>query len=460
MIEVQVAGAGAGKTYGLAKNIADSIEGETSFKKIYAITYTNNARDEIEQQLINIFGFVPDRIKVETVHNFLLNEIIYPFTPFVTGTVYSSATTMPLADNVKYRNIQKGKLKRNAVLHADDVYAAARRVVDRTMTVHSTKAKKGKVDRVLQILSCAIDRIYIDEVQDLDKTALGVFEVLGRNVADIYMVGDPKQAIKYPKPFIEFIEKYEGDKDAVISVQPHDNKTRRVPTKILNISNRFCFKGQEQISVSSVHGNLCFIESTNPDYRTFIEDRITAGQIVCVDKKCAGYSTHGTKYTLPPEVCDLIQEVCGYFDPDIYLKAANLKFFRDIAELGRKAAVGNVFEDYSIAYDKKIYAMLMSVVSRKDPECDAVLIRSIDSVKGLESDDCVLVLTPNTYRYLIQNSLEEKDRHNKEWNKIYVALTRAKNRFIVAIDHDLFRKQKYSTDHIKDNLLKNGFDML
>lgn len=459
MIEIQVAGAGAGKTYGLARRVADSINGENSTKTVYAITYTNSAQNEIERQLNKILGYLPERVRVETVHSFLLNTVIYPFSPFVTGTIYSSTTTAPLAGKIKYRQKQKRELKDQAVLHAEDAYDAARRVVDREMSAHNTKAKRSKVDRVLTILSCAIDRIYMDEVQDLDKTALGIFETLGRSVADIYMVGDPKQAIKYSSAFLDFISKFDGIHDPVINVLPPVNDSRRVPKKILNISNRFCFKGQEQKSKSESEGALSYIESTNPEYKSFLESSIVSGNIVCIDKMCVGYATHDIRHTLPAPICDLVVDACGYFDPQIYLKAANLGFSRDLEDIGSKRAASKFFTKHGISYDKRIFALLIQVASKKDRN-DEMLVRSIDSVKGLESDECVLVLTPNTYKYLIQESLQAKQYHNKEWNRIYVALTRAKRRFIVAIDHSLFESQKYGVDDVRDNLVKLGFTAL
>jgi superfamily I DNA/RNA helicase len=52
MIEIQIAGAGAGKTYGLAKALIAHTKTCTSHKKTYALTYTNSATTKIEQEII------------------------------------------------------------------------------------------------------------------------------------------------------------------------------------------------------------------------------------------------------------------------------------------------------------------------------------------------------------------------------------------------------------------------
>ena len=48
--KIQIAGAGAGKTYGLAELICNfNIDNN---KKVYAITYTNYAKDNIEEKIV------------------------------------------------------------------------------------------------------------------------------------------------------------------------------------------------------------------------------------------------------------------------------------------------------------------------------------------------------------------------------------------------------------------------
>ena len=123
MIEIQVAGAGAGKTYSLAEKIVECLRVE-SHKKIFALTYTNSAKEEIEAELIKKLGAIHDRVEIETVHTFLLNEVIYPFSPFVLNESYSTATNSPL--NPRYSTSRIKQLKALNIMHVDEVYSAAR----------------------------------------------------------------------------------------------------------------------------------------------------------------------------------------------------------------------------------------------------------------------------------------------------------------------------------------------
>ena len=68
-------------------------------------------------------------------------------------------------------------------------------------------------------------------------------------------------------------------------------------------------------------------------------------------------------------------------------------------------------------------------------------VQSIDSIKGLDADTCVIILSSNTLKYLTQNGIGKASRFNKEWKRVYVALTRAKKRLVLALDHDLLAKE-------------------
>ncbi|HEJ0267552.1 TPA: UvrD-helicase domain-containing protein [Proteus mirabilis] len=83
MINIEIAGAGAGKTYGLARRIINSYNTNSS-KTIYALTYTNAAKENISKEIIKQYKNIPDKIKVVTIHDFLINQIIIPYAHLVT----------------------------------------------------------------------------------------------------------------------------------------------------------------------------------------------------------------------------------------------------------------------------------------------------------------------------------------------------------------------------------------
>ncbi|WP_415721631.1 UvrD-helicase domain-containing protein [Photobacterium ganghwense] len=452
MIEVQIAGAGAGKTYGLAKTLIDHIKACTSHKKTFALTYTNSATAKIEQEIIKQHGFIPSNLCIQTVHSFLLNEIIYPFSSFTLGDVYNDTSIM--ISNSKYKNGLFARLRKMNVIHTDNVYNIAKQIVDETVSKHNNKAKKAKVRRLLTILGSCFDKIFIDEVQDLDKDALRFFEVLGSNNIDVYMIGDPKQAIKFPQDLDAFVKKVAPKE--YTTILPINNQTRRVPTEILAVSNSFCYEDQQQESLSEEVGELMYIESTDGRYDELLTNYIDTKQLVCIDKKNGRYTTSSKhKHAFPREIEEMIRDSNHKKDKALFVKAAFSDFMDDVAEVGARIAINRLKASHDLTLNKQHFAQLYELCNSCAGNDVQFKVQSIESIKGLDADVCVIILSPNTLKYLTQNGISKANRFNKEWKKIYVALTRAKKRLVLALDHDLLAKEDMAA--VRDSIGELGF---
>ncbi|WP_199436995.1 UvrD-helicase domain-containing protein [Vibrio owensii] len=454
MIEVQIAGAGAGKTYGLAKTLIEHIEACNNHKKTFALTYTNTATAKIEQEIIKQHGFIPSNLYVQTVHSFLLNEIIYPFSSFTLGDVYNDASIMMLSSNVKFKNWHLKQLKDKNIIHAESVYNIAKQIVDETISKHNNRAKKAKVRRLLAILGSCFDKIFIDEVQDLDKDALRFFEVLGSNDIDVYMIGDPKQAIKYPQDLDAFVQKV-AQKDYA-TILPINNQTRRVPTEILAISNSFCYEDQQQESLSEMVGELMYIESTDGRYDELLTNYLDTKQLVCIDKKNGRYTTSSKhKYAFPREIEEMIRDSNHKKDKTLFVKAAFSDFMDDAIKQDNKRAISGLIARHKLKLNKQHFAQLHELCNSCTKNDVQFRVQSIDSIKGLDADTCVIILSSSTLKYLTQNGVSKANRFNKEWKKVYVALTRAKKRLVLALDHDLLAKEDIAV--VRDSIGELGF---
>ena len=146
MIEIQIAGAGAGKTYSLAQRIVEKIKSGIVEGKVYALTFTNTAKDKIHQEVMKQNGSVPENVIIETVHSFFLNEIIFPFSSYTIGEVYSKASIQYLGSNIKYKQKKIKDLKDNKIIHAEKVYSITKKIIDKEVSVHTSKKKKKKVE--------------------------------------------------------------------------------------------------------------------------------------------------------------------------------------------------------------------------------------------------------------------------------------------------------------------------
>lgn len=454
MIEVQIAGAGAGKTYGLAASLIGHIKACTNHKKTFALTYTNTATAKIEQEIIKQYGFIPPNLCIQTVHSFLLNEIIYPFSSFTLGEIYNDISIMILPSDVRLKTWNIKRLKDKNIIHADSVYSIAKQIADEKVSKHNTIAKRAKVKRLLAILENCFDKIFIDEVQDLDSDALRIFEVLGCNGIGIFMIGDPKQAIKYPKALDTFVA--EVSKQEYAKILEINNRTRRVPKEILAVSNSFCYEDQQQESLSEIVGELMYIESTDGRYDELLNGYIENKQIVCIDKKNGRYSTSSRyKHSFPREIEDMIRDSDHKKNKALFVKGAFTDFIDDVVKINARTAINRLVARHSLTLERYHYAQLHELCEKHTEDNVQFTVKSIDSVKGLDADTCVLILSPNTLKYLTKNNLTKADHFNKEWKKIYVALTRAKRRLVLALDHTLFTNADMAA--VRDSIGALGF---
>ncbi|MDC6122491.1 UvrD-helicase domain-containing protein [Proteus mirabilis] len=468
MIEVQIAGAGAGKTFGLAENIS-SYYNSALHKKIFAITYTNNAAKNISEAIIKQLGYLPENIVVCTVHTFLLNEIIYPYSPFVLNEVYTTSSrcktfsNFPLRKTDEDKKIEKAitinRLKKSGVMHVDETYSAAWRIVDERHSRHSSQKKKSKVRKVHKLLSSFIDKIFLDEAQDLDEIALKAFQRIGENSIDIYMVGDPKQAIDYPKSFKDWLAKNKDNEK--VKVLPNIKISRRVPQRILDLSNTFCPKGQEQTSLSEVEGRLTYITSEDDYYDELLCHHIENGSLVSIFRKEGNYSTKqvGALPEFDPEVEKLFTKKFPEYEEGVVIYSLQ-RFFASLLSINDNSrSISKFLAELEIPYEKELFKKLCRSAEQYSSSKDnsaKYAISSIQRTKGLESKVCVLVLTPAIFKYLIQDKVT---KYNKTWNMVYVALTRAQSELVVAVDMNLFSKG-YKHDDIVEKLKSIGFEML
>lgn len=473
MIEIQIAGAGAGKTFNMAKKIVESYDAG-NHKSIFAITYTNSAAKEISDSIIKILEFLPDTIKVQTVHAFLLNEIIYPYSPFVLGETYTNSSRCQLVSEnpngrtktEREKQIERRSkikaLKEKGIMHVEETYSAAWRIVDEAHSKHTSKLKKKKVRRVLEILSCCIETIFLDESQDLDATALKIFKELGEKSVNIYMVGDPKQAIKHPNSLNEFLK---GNKNNdLVKILPNNNTSRRVPANVLNLSNRFCPRGQNQTSLSETVGRLCYISSDDVAYDELLNHCIQSGGLVSIYQKTGDYSTRSahSKPEFDPDIETLLIDHNKGIDQELLIGAARTWLGNIVSTNSMSKSISIFIKTFNIPYSRKTYAQLCQAITSYESSKEnsaKYAISSIYRTKGLEHHVCILVLTPSIHRYLMKKDIKNSEKYNKMWNMVYVALTRTKENLIIAVDKEVMT-QAYSYDTIISDLQFLGFTEL
>lgn len=441
MIEIQIAGAGAGKTHGLSERIVECNNCSTSHKVIYAITYTNSAKKKISETIIKKYGYVPEKIKIETVHGFFLNEIIYPYSKYSLSEIFNNAVSFKLSEDFRWKNKKKNDLKKKNIIHNEDVFQKAKIIIDKSNSKHGNKIKKARVDLIVSCISSKISHVFIDEAQDLDSDALKAFEILGLNNINTYMIGDPKQAIKHPKDFTVFIEQCRNKESDDYKILPNNNITKRLPNNIIKLSNVFCPSDQEQNVEEHKEGKAYYLTSNMSDFHKIIQDYKSSGKLIFIEKKQDIYDTHSTSKDIffPIALEERLRNLKKYSHLD-----SNLFIISLLNELKIELESNSIFivlkrfQDKYCLMETAEYAELKEILNNSLNNTKAkYLVSSIDAVKGLESDICIFILNENMFNYLTLNVDLDK-HHNKIWKKLYVALTRTSNTLIFAVNENLF----------------------
>jgi superfamily I DNA/RNA helicase len=440
MIEIQIAGAGAGKTYNLSEKIIQFHSENTSHKLIYAITYTNAAKKKINDEIIKRIGYIPDQVRVETVHSFFLNEIIYPYSHFTISEVYNNAVSYSLPTVHAYKNKKLSLLKQKCIIHSESVFNKAK-MIDRSNSKHGNKTKKAKVDFINSHIAAKISHIFIDEAQDLDGDALRVFKILSENGVAVYMIGDPKQAIKFPGAFRDFIKQSTGKDCNVLS---NNNVTKRVPVEVLKLSNPLCLLDEKQTNTSGKEGRVTYIKSSNINYRSLINHYKSLGHLVYIEEKQGCYDTHSSRNVfLPLSLEEKLFDIAlsRNLDGRLFITSIISEINDRLKNSLPKQIITWLSRHVDLRLEKEEYAELIQHLDHVfvSGESSKYVVSSIEAVKGLESEVCIFILNQTMYDYITQNIPKAK-YHNKNWNKAYVALTRSCNTLIFALDPQLFSR--------------------
>ncbi len=177
---------------------------KTYGKNIYAITYTNYAKRNIEEKVLEQKGYIPDNIKISTIHTFLLNEIIYPYSSYILNKKINKASSVFLPDDKKRRNSKMSQLEKQGIVHNEKVFNIAKQII--VGNKQQTKKEKYRRSLIINHFIASIDSIYIGEAQDLDNDIVEIIKLIALNNIYIYMVGDPKQAPRNTKVFLDFVD--------------------------------------------------------------------------------------------------------------------------------------------------------------------------------------------------------------------------------------------------------------
>lgn len=443
-MKIVIAGAGAGKTTSMAQMVLERYKKIADQKIIYVITYTNAARDHIRNKIKEINGCIPKNIFIETMHSFLIREFIFPFHHLLYEQQFNKVSHIKLPDIPQYKAIKIKELSTNNYIHVEKVTETAKWITfGKSGDRRETKLKREKI---LAIVKRYLDSVFIDEAQDMDQHFANVIEVLNRIGINICLVGDPKQDLRGRNAFKGLILTY---KDNVI----YKPENHRCPFSHVLLANSYISKEEQQTSESEELGELSYALESQIDISDLLYDH------AFILKRNERFFTHSvdndiTDKSLSYELKSLVRKT-NIKEKEIDKLVYNLK--KSITKGLKRTEYSEIFSRLErLLYmqltkqDKGKLAGAFSLV-REAPIEQGIVVNSIDSIKGLEGEKCLFLLTTDLAAYFFRENTEQ----NKMMNYLYVALTRSKNELMILVTTEV--EEKYGKDFIDSQFKKLGF---
>lgn len=414
MKEVHIECAGAGKTYGIAQKAIKMLTNCPKEKNIYIITYTNYAVAQIKSEIEKHNQQIPKNIIVDTIHGFLLNLIIYPFSCYVKGYQINTCSIEKLCNDIKYKNLRIKQLKANGIIHSSEVTKFAKSLI-----IHQTsdrKIDKSKKNIALEYLISDIFCLFVDEAQDMEQDFFDLMYLIINQINNYYFVGDPNQAITSSDFYKQFVTKL-CERENIKYIE--NLVSRRIPQSIVPLCNEILPENFQLSSCNSKQGEISYIlmEELSDEDKSLLSK---INKFTYIKEKNECFSTGYEKAYIPNEIVNTLGNNFPQHDIDAIKHCAQIYI--------KKYGINKFFSNFDIPYDKKLYAILSSQFNNAvDPPTP---IYSIHKVKGLENDAAYFIVCKS----LLEIMLGLKNNHDKESNLLYVALTRSKNRLILIID--------------------------
>lgn len=436
-MKINIAGAGAGKTTQMS-DLLTSIKSEEG-KFIFCVSFTNAAARNIEQRIIDKCGHIPQNIKISTIHSFLYNEFINPYYYFLYKQHFEKISNNEIPVQPKLRQIKLKDLENRNILHIAKIPEKAKWVAYRKSD--DNKEKTGIREAILGNFKNYCTALFIDEAQDIDSDILYILESLNNHGIDIHLYGDPKQDIRGFNQFKRLI--------SLTNDITYISECYRCPQKHLNISNTLANSAECQISKAQIQqGNINIIFETEiEDISKFLIDNNYG--LAYISKKNERFSTHHEDpYTIlfkqiNDEIHKLLFNKWGSNFPDCELKRGAFSLTEKILyELSKGIKIENIIKEhfdnknFNSSIRQALSLKLTDILSDKNinSACKKLpVVSSIESIKGLEHDNCLFILTKDLFPYLIKKKTED----NRTKHLLYVALTRSKNNLTILITKEV-----------------------
>lgn len=257
-----IAAAGSGKTWGLCNHAIKNLKD----KKILLITYTNQGKRALEEELKKQNkGVLHSKIRIMTWYTFLLLECIKPYQSYIVK--YNSIRTISFDESYGQVNFYPAGNYRRYITNENNI----RSNQASELTYYLNDTSNGKViSRLEEVYSY----IYIDEVQDLSGWDLDLVEILLSSNLGVYLVGDPKQSTyktntstknknKSGRKLLEFFVDLINDNKLILKTSNQTNRFNKDIAKFVNLIDPLEPLVQSEVLCNDEYDGVFIIERKN-----------------------------------------------------------------------------------------------------------------------------------------------------------------------------------------------------
>ncbi len=180
-----IAAAGAGKTTFLINEALQKND------DVLITTYTEANESEIKKKFIEINGFIPKNITIQTWFSMLIEHGVKPYQSYITDKKINGMLLVNEPSALKYRGRFPVYYKKEEV--DNHYFSSSYKIYSDKLSLFVIECDKKSKGCVMDRLSRVYNNIFIDEVQDLAGYDLEVIKLLFKSSSNILLVGDPRQ---------------------------------------------------------------------------------------------------------------------------------------------------------------------------------------------------------------------------------------------------------------------------
>ncbi len=187
MNKLIIAAAGAGKTTYLVNNALSQT------KNVLITTYTEANEKEIRKKFIEINGFIPKNITIQTWFSMLIQHGAKPYQDCLTDNKINGMLLVNEQSGVKYKNSRGFPVYFKEQEVDKHFFSKEYKIYSDKLSKFIIRCNEKSDNSVIGRLNRIYKHIFIDEVQDLAGYDLAIIKLLFESSLNVVLVGDPRQ---------------------------------------------------------------------------------------------------------------------------------------------------------------------------------------------------------------------------------------------------------------------------